>query len=48
VFRLPRQIVRRQGVWMRCKAQVLRADENFSDNKLGVAATLMEYEILET
>ena len=48
VFRLPRQIVRRQGVWMRCKAQVLRVDENFSDDKLGVAATLMEYEILET
>ena len=48
VFKLPREIVSRPGVWMRCKAQVLRVDENFSDGKTGIAATLMEYEILET
>lgn len=48
VFRLPRQIVRRPGIWMRCKAQVLRVDDALTAGKLGVAATLMEYEILET
>jgi hypothetical protein len=48
VFRLPREIVPQDGVWMRCKAQVLRLDESFTDGKIGVAATLMEYEILET
>ncbi len=48
VFRLPRQIVRRPGVWMRCKAQVLRVDDPLTTGKIGLAATLMEYEILET
>jgi PilZ domain len=48
VFKLPKQIVSRPNVWMRCKAQVLRVDENLSDGKTGIAATLMEYEILET
>ncbi len=48
VFRLPRQIVRRPGIWMRCKAQVLRVDDSLSAGKIGLAATLMEYEILET
>jgi hypothetical protein len=48
VFRLPRQIVVNEGVWMRCKAQVLRVDDALTAGRIGIAATLMEYEILET
>ena len=48
VFRLPKQIVTSEGVWMRCKAQVLRVDEGLTAGRIGIAATLMEYEILET
>lgn len=48
VFRLPAEIVPRPGVWMRCKAQVLRVDDALTAGRIGIAATLMEYEILET
>ena len=48
VFRLPKQVVVNEGVWMRCKAQVLRVDDALTAGRIGIAATLMEYEILET
>ena len=48
VFRLPKQLVTTEGVWMRCKAQVLRVDDALTAGRIGIAATLMEYEILET
>lgn len=48
VFRLPKKIVVNNSVWMRCKAQVLRVDDALTLGRIGIAATLMEYEILET
>ena len=44
-FRLPQNIVRTPGIWLRCQAEVTRA-KPVRQNQFGVAAMILDYEVL--
>ena len=44
VFRLPRTVARNAGVWLRCKAKVVRLEMR-AEGKFGVAAHIVAHEI---
>ena len=47
VFRLPRAMIGRDGVWLRCAAEVVRVGERAGEKKFGVAARLTSHDVFE-
>jgi hypothetical protein len=45
IFRLPQNIVRADGIWLRCQAEVTRA-KYLHERQFGVAAMILDYEVL--
>ncbi len=45
VFRLPRNVIGVEGVWLRCPAEVVRVDEGLPEGKFGIAARIKSYEV---
>ena len=43
VFRLPRRVIGVEGVWLRCRAEVIRVEEG--GGKFGIAARIREHEV---
>ena len=43
VFRLPRRIIGTEGIWLRCAAEVIRAEER--EGTFGIAARITGYEV---
>ena len=44
VFRLPRQVIRADGVWLRGRAHVLRV-EPLAEGNFGVATAIQDYQV---
>jgi hypothetical protein len=45
VFRLPRAVIRSEGIWLRCQAKVLRVEEEMPGGKFAVAARITSYDL---
>ena len=45
VFRLPRRVIGVDGVWLRCRAEVVRVEEGLPKGRFGVGARIKSYEV---
>ncbi|HLK32285.1 MAG TPA: PilZ domain-containing protein [Terriglobales bacterium] len=48
VFALPPRMIGREGVWLRCPAEVVRVQLRLPEKKFAVAARIKSYRVFET